>query len=88
MSNNWRYGIVDPENSSKIKEPSMNFLAAALQNAVTAYPFQIVNWIAVIVHLATCIAMIIIYAGLDEPVEYPYTETYITWKRLMIHQKI
>ena len=46
------------------------------------YPFQVLNWVAVIGHLASFIAMSIIYANVDEPFNIPYTETYIQWERL------
>ena len=81
MSNNWRYSIVDPEKSKQDQRVIDEFSCCGFTRCCNRYPFQIVNWIAVIVHLATCIAMIIIYAGLDEPVEYPYTETYVTWRK-------
>ena len=82
MSNNWRYSIVDPEDSKRQQRNTIDeFSCCGFTRCCNRYPFQVVNWIAVIVHLATCIAMITIYAGLDEPIEYPYTETYITWKR-------
>lgn len=82
MSDNWKYSIVDPEDSKRQQRNTIDeFSCCGFTKCCNRYPFQIVNWIAVIVHLATCIAMITIYAGLDEPIEYPYTETYITWKR-------
>lgn len=46
------------------------------------YPFQVLNWVAVIGHFASFIAMSIIYANVNEPFNIPYTETYIQWERL------
>jgi len=46
------------------------------------YPFHVLNWIAVIAHFASFIAMAIIYGGVDQPFSIPYTETYIQWERL------
>ena len=39
-----------------------------------------INWVAILGHLASVIGMLIIY-GPEEPVNIPYTETYLAWER-------
>ena len=39
-----------------------------------------INYVAIVGHLASVIGMLIIYAPLD-PVNIPYTETYLAWER-------
>ena len=82
MADNSRYSVVDTQediesnNSITFGEPSYTCCCRKKQ-----YGFQIVNWIAIAVHFLSFLAMIVIYAG-EEPVTYPYTETFIQWKRL------
>lgn len=81
MTDNSRYSIVDTQediesnNNITFGEPSYSCFCRKKQ-----YGFQIVNWIAIAVHFLSFFTMIIIYAG-EEPVTYPYTETFIQWKR-------
>ena len=81
MTDNSRYSVVDTQediesnNNITFGEPSYSCFCRKKQ-----YGFQIVNWIAIAVHFLSFFTMIIIYAG-EEPVTYPYTETFIQWKR-------
>ena len=76
----WRYSIVDSKTNST-PQPLDAFTCCGVSKCCNLFPFQFVNWIAAILHLGSTIAMIIIYTNLGEAVEYPYTETYITWRR-------
>ena len=46
------------------------------------YPFELINFIAAFAHLVSLVVMSVIYAGLEAPLEVPYTETFIKWDRV------
>ena len=90
---NWRYSIVDVEKDaleasegSLDKEdifycwPCGNYCCKSIR--VCKYPFQVVNWFAVLGHLVSFVLMSIIYFQLSSPFTIPYTETFIKWNRL------
>ena len=46
------------------------------------YPFELINFIAAFAHLVSLVVMSVIYAGLEAPLEVPYTETFIKWDKV------
>ena len=83
---NWRYSIVDIEQDAlEASEGDLDeedsFSCCGINMCGSMYPFEVVNWIAVVGHFLSFLFMFILYPY-DTPFEIPYTETYIKWNQL------
>lgn len=93
--NSWKYSVVDHSSNINPNENASGNLTKEDQfeccgvstcegcaSCGCKYPFQLVNFIAAFLHLASAVTMLIIYVGIEAPLEVPYTETFISWNKL------
>lgn len=92
----WRYSIVENARPKKRFENAASSLdnlddsddfdccgrSTCIETCNCKYPFELINFIAAFAHLVSLVVMSVIYAGLEAPLEVPYTETFIKWDRV------
>ena len=81
ITNRGGFSRISQDENGNIKDDSMDdFECCGSKKCCNMYPFELINIIAALAHLASFVTMIIIYVDLDVT-PYQYTETFISWNR-------